>query len=57
MNLSSTILDILVCPKCKGELTIDHDKSGLVCSRCRLRYPVRDGMPIMLIDEAEKLGE
>ncbi len=44
---------VLVCPVDKGELVEDLDASRLVCSRCNRRYPVRDGIPVMLIDEAE----
>lgn len=52
MSLSPQLRDILVCPKCKGELEYREAESVLVCPRCRLRYPVRDDIPIMLIDEA-----
>ena len=49
------LLEILVCPKCKGELEHRVAESSLVCPACRLRYPIRDGIPIMLIDEASPL--
>lgn len=49
------LLDILVCPKCKGELQYREKESELVCHKCRLRYEIRDGIPIMLIDEAKSL--
>jgi uncharacterized protein len=52
MTLSPQLLAILVCPKCKGALDYREGESSLVCSACRLRYPVRDNIPIMLIDEA-----
>jgi uncharacterized protein YbaR (Trm112 family) len=54
MSLSPQLLAILVCPKCKGELEyIDSPPdSSLICRACRLRYPVRDDIPVMLIDEA-----
>ena len=55
MTLSPQLLAILVCPKCKGELQYNADASSLVCPACRLRYPVRDDIPIMLIDEATPL--
>jgi uncharacterized protein YbaR (Trm112 family) len=57
MALSKNLLDILVCPKCKGEIILLEDNSGLVCQVCRLKYPVRDDIPVMLIDEAEKMCE
>jgi uncharacterized protein YbaR (Trm112 family) len=52
VTLSQELLAILVCPKCKGELEYRPTEAVLVCSACRLRYPVRDDIPIMLIDEA-----
>ena len=55
MSLSPQLLDILVCPKCKGPLVYSVESASLTCLACRLRYPVRDGIPIMLIDEAESI--
>jgi len=55
MKVSPELLAILVCPKCKGELEYREAESSLVCPTCRLRYPIRDGIPIMLIDEATPL--
>ena len=55
MTLSPQLLSILVCPKCRGELEYREQQSSLVCPACKLRYPVRDDIPIMLIDEASPL--
>lgn len=55
MTLSPQLLRILVCPRCKGELEYREAESSLVCQACRLRYPVRDDIPIMLVDEATPL--
>ena len=55
MTLSEQLLAILVCPKCKGELEHRPDEPSLVCHTCRLRYPIRDDIPIMLTDEATPL--
>lgn len=52
MSLSPELIQILVCPKCKGELEHRPDEQVLVCHHCRLRYEIRDDIPIMLIDEA-----
>ncbi len=52
MSLSPQLLEILVCPKCKGTLEYKESESSLVCPACKLRYPVRDDIPIMLLDEA-----
>ncbi len=55
MTLSEQLLAILVCPKCKGELEYRPEESRIICQTCRLSYPVRDDIPIMLIDEATPL--
>jgi uncharacterized protein YbaR (Trm112 family) len=52
MTLAPQLLAILVCPKCKGKLDAHEAEGYLACPACRLRYPVRDDIPIMLIDEA-----
>ena len=49
------LLDILVCPICKGPLLYRKPEQELVCRACRLAYPVRDGIPVMLEDEARKI--
>lgn len=54
--LDPQLLEILVCPKCKGPLRAEESPPSLVCERDRLRYEVRDGIPILLIDEAQPLG-
>jgi len=54
--LSKDLLDILACPKCKGELHLTDKQDGLLCEACKLRYPIKDDIPIMLIDEAESIG-
>jgi len=51
--IDDTLARILVCPVDKGSLTQDEAAARLVCSECGRRYPVRDGIPIMLVDEAE----
>ncbi len=55
MSVAPQLLAILVCPKCKGDLTYRESVPALDCPACRLRYPVRDDIPIMLIDEATPL--
>jgi uncharacterized protein len=52
MSLSPQLLQLLVCPKCKGELEYREAEGCLICHACALRYPVREDIPIMLIDEA-----
>lgn len=55
MSLAPQLLAILVCPKCKGELRHKEAEARLLCERCRLAYPIRDDIPVMLIDEASPL--
>jgi uncharacterized protein len=53
--IDPTLLEILVCPRCKGELKERAEPPALLCEACRLAYEVRDGIPILLIDEAQPL--
>jgi uncharacterized protein len=53
MTLAPELLEILVCPKCKGDLEYRPAEGVLVCPVCRLGYPIEDDIPIMLIDEAK----
>lgn len=53
--ISKELLDILACPKCKGDIKLTDTNDGLVCESCRLLYEIRDDIPIMLIDQAKKL--
>lgn len=55
MNSMDKILDILVCPVCKGPLVLQREHSELICSPCRLAYPIKDGIPVMLPEEARAL--
>jgi len=55
MELVKEVLDILACPKCKGPLRVSE--GHLVCTACRLKYPVRDGIPVLLVEESIKLSE
>lgn len=50
------LLEILVCPVCKGKLAYDKATQELRCTPCQLAYPVRDGIPIMMQDEARRLS-
>jgi uncharacterized protein len=53
MGIRKELLEILACPKCKGELRLNRTEDGLICDRCRLLYEIREEIPIMLIDEAK----
>ncbi len=54
MKLDPVLLEILVCPDCKRPLTVDDDNNELACTGCDLIYPVRDDIPVMLVDEARR---
>lgn len=51
------LLDLLVCPLTKGTLSLDRERNELVSERARLAYPIRDGIPIMLVSEARKIED
>ena len=55
MTLDAKLLDILACPLCKGPLQYAKPQQALVCRADRLAYPIRDGIPVMLEDEARQL--
>lgn len=57
MKLDPVLLDILVCPDCKGSLTVDDEHEELDCNQCGLIYPVRDDIPVMLVDEARRRAD
>jgi uncharacterized protein YbaR (Trm112 family) len=55
MALKKELLDILACPKCKGNIHLNQSEDGLICETCKLVYEIRDDIPIMLINEAKPL--
>ena len=55
MPIDQELLDILACPKCKGDLILTKSQDGLICNACALKYHIKDDIPIMLIDEAEEI--
>ncbi len=56
MALSEDLLSILVCPQCKGDLEYNREESHLTCPVCKLRYRIVDDIPVMLVDQAERLA-
>ena len=52
MPIDKELLAILACPKCKGDIQLTDKGDGLVCQACKLMYPIKDDIPVMLIDEA-----
>lgn len=57
MTLSKELLDILACPKCKQDIKLSEDEKWLICFHCKLKYPIIDEIPVMLIDEAKSLED
>ena len=55
MAISPELLEILACPKCKGNIYINAAEDGIICDTCKLLYEIKDDIPIMLIDEAKPL--
>lgn len=53
--LDDKLLEILACPKCKGDLEYDRKNEKLLCHKCKLAYRIEDDIPVMLIEEAEKM--
>ncbi len=54
MKLDASLLEILACPDCRASLRADEAAEELVCTGCGLAYPVRDDIPVMLVDEARR---
>ena len=54
MNLDPALLEIIVCPDCHASLAVDEVAAELVCTGCGLAYPVRDDIPVLLVDEARR---
>jgi len=54
MIFDRSLLDILACPDCRSPLRVDEQAEELVCTRCGLAYPVRDDIPVLLVDEARR---
>jgi len=53
MALSKDLLDILACPKCKGNIYLNEKGNGLICDNCKLIYEIKDDIPVMIIEEAK----
>lgn len=56
LPMDTKLLDVLVCPDCKGPLVYKKSQAELICRPCRLAYPIRDDIPVMLEEEARKLS-
>jgi uncharacterized protein len=54
VNLDPALLEILACPNCRADLRVDDSRDELVCTSCGYAYPVRDDIPVLLVDEARR---
>ncbi|MFO7859649.1 MAG: Trm112 family protein [Desulfosalsimonas sp.] len=57
MPISQELLEILVCPQCKGAIYLNNSGDALICDNCRLEFEIRDDIPVMLIEEARPVGD
>ena len=55
--MDNKLMEILACPACKESVALDDDKTFIICSRCKLKYPIKEGIPVMLVDEAVPIEE
>lgn len=55
MNIK--LLEILACPVCKAKLDLDNNHNELICHKCKLAYPIDEGIPVMLVDQARNLND
>jgi len=55
--IDQSLLEILACPKCKGKVRYNKEGDELVCDACALAYPIRDDIPVMLVDEAKSVSD
>ncbi|MDR0454739.1 MAG: Trm112 family protein [Deferribacteraceae bacterium] len=57
LKIPEDLLEVLVCPKCRGKIELSEKMGGIICKNCRLVYPVTEDIPVMLIDSAKPLEE
>lgn len=57
MPLAEKLLEILACPRCRSKLIMDEPGEGLICQPCRLFYPIKEGIPVLLVEEAKSVED
>ncbi|HOK22476.1 MAG TPA: Trm112 family protein [Candidatus Hydrothermia bacterium] len=57
MPIPEKLLKFICCPKCKGDLEFDPVTDSLICKGCKARYPIKEGIPILVVEEAEPLDK
>lgn len=53
-KIPDELLEILACPVCKGDIEYKQDENKLICNKCRLKFPIKEGIPVLLEEEAER---
>ncbi|HNZ65386.1 MAG TPA: Trm112 family protein [Smithella sp.] len=56
MALNKKLLEILICPRCRGKVRLDEKANGIICDNCKLLYEIKDDIPVMLVEEARKIS-
>ncbi|HID96758.1 MAG TPA: Trm112 family protein [Thermodesulfobacteriaceae bacterium] len=56
-HFNQEVLNFIVCPRCKGEVRVSEDGTGLICDSCCLLYDIKDGIPVMIEEEAHCLDD
>jgi len=56
MPLNKQLLEILICPQCRGKVRFDEKVNGIICDQCKLLYEIKDDIPVMLVEEAKKIS-
>ncbi len=56
MPLNKQLLEILICPKCRGKVRFDEKQNGIICDHCKLLYEIKDDIPVMLVEEAKEIS-
>jgi uncharacterized protein YbaR (Trm112 family) len=56
MTLNKKLLEILICPRCRGKVRHDEKLQGIICDKCKLLYEIKDDIPVMLVEEAKKIS-
>jgi len=56
MTLNKKLLEILICPQCRGKVRYDEKLKGIICDKCKLLYEIKDDIPVMLVEEAKKIS-
>lgn len=56
MSLNKKLLEIIICPKCRGKIRYDEKLNGIICDQCKLMYEIKDDIPVLLAEEAKKIS-